>query len=410
MTEFRERELQVCPPIHRLGSKGKWIRECLVSKILSGTPVLLRIQALRTPTLDSFMKIVSYLGEEEFYTVFGATIVWNVDYRMGRLLVFLMALSFCVTGYLKNLLCLPRPPFPPVVPMLPAQDWAFPSHHSVLCVTIPWYICLYIYIHYSWSVPVLAMVFIGVSIWCLLIMFCRMYLGVHSPADILAGGLIGCCLLVMWLQVDTAVDNSLSSVAFLSWVTLGYAVILCFHPDPLPTSIVFVETCCMTAMAFGFVIGSFASARFSLSVSALLEGMPLSLPVVVLFLARIFLGFSFFLLVKAVSTPTSRIFLQGLFKLAGIETVHVKRKSEVTSARVHYSRAFQVIEKVNKLKVSCGIPLLFAMYLALQENQSNPAFFQRPINLDVPVRLITYTISGIISSSLIPALFNYFRI
>ena len=349
MEDFRERELQVLPPIYRFGSKGKWIRECLMAQILNGTPVLMRIQALRTPTLDSVMKIVSYMGEEEFYTVLGATVVWNIDYRMGRLLVFLMALSFCVTGYLKNLLCLPRPPRPPVVPMLPTQDWALPSHHSVLCVTMPWYLCLYVYIHYSWTPPVMAVACVGVSIWCLLIMFGRLYLGVHSPADILAGGLVGCCLLILWLQVDTAVDSMLCSLAFLCWVAFGYAIVLYLHPDPTPTTIVFVETCSMMAMAFGFVIGSFVSACFSLNVSALLQVMPLSsswLLVPVLFLGRVLLGFFIFLLVKAASIPSSRFLLQSLFSLAGIETVHVKRKSEVTSARVHYSKAFQVIEKV----------------------------------------------------------------
>lgn len=348
MDDLRGRELQVWPPVYRFGWRGKWIRERLMAGILKGTPVLLRIQALRSPALNSFMKVVSYMGEEEFYTLFGATMVWNVDYRMGRLLVFLMALSFCITSYLKNLLCLPRPPSPPVIPMHPTKDWAFPSHHSVLSVTVTWYICLYVYIHYCWSLPVLALLCVGVSTWCVLIMFGRLYLGVHSPADILAGGLIGCCLLVVWLQVDTAVDASLGSWVFVAWVALGYAIVLYFHPDPHPVSIVFIETCSMTAMAFGFVVGSFTSTCLSLDVSALLEVTGLSTPwlrIAALFLLRICLGFLFFVLIKAISIPISHLFLKGLFAMAGIQTVYVKRKSKVTSERVHYSKAFQVIEK-----------------------------------------------------------------
>ncbi len=45
----------------------------------------------------------------------------------------------------------------------------------------------------------------AISLWSFLVMLSRMYLGVHSPADIVAGGVVGCLLLVCWLQVNVVV-------------------------------------------------------------------------------------------------------------------------------------------------------------------------------------------------------------
>ena len=42
------------------------------------------------------------------------------------------------------------------------------------------------------------------------VMFSRLYLGVHSPADIVAGGIIGCVILAYWIKIDTIVDRSIS--------------------------------------------------------------------------------------------------------------------------------------------------------------------------------------------------------
>lgn len=41
-------------------------------------------------------------------------------------------------------------------------------------------------------------------------MFSRVYLGVHSPADIVSGGILGCLLLSAFLQIDDAVSATVS--------------------------------------------------------------------------------------------------------------------------------------------------------------------------------------------------------
>lgn len=78
------RRLVVYPPIHRLGTAGRWVRSRLQLEILRGTKVLVRIQGLRSPWRNRVMKASSFLGEEEFYILLVGLLVWLVDVRLGR--------------------------------------------------------------------------------------------------------------------------------------------------------------------------------------------------------------------------------------------------------------------------------------------------------------------------------------
>lgn len=206
-------------------------------------------------------------------------------------------------GFLKNLLCLPRPPVPPVSPLQHSQDWSLPSHHALLSVNIPWYIWFYVTLHRPAPLPLLpsTLLFTCIALWSFLVMFSRMYLAVHSPADILSGGIVGCLLLAAWLQVSSTSQGALwgasiclglSSfhragqfkatemrvVVLICWfvaqvdmtvdrLILGSGVdaivvftsvamvMLYLHPDPQPTTIIYDETTALVGVAWGVVIG-----------------------------------------------------------------------------------------------------------------------------------------------------------
>lgn len=40
------------------------------------------------------------------------------------------------------------------------------------------------------------------------VMFSRIYLGVHSPADVVTGSLLGCIALAAWLHYDDFLDRA----------------------------------------------------------------------------------------------------------------------------------------------------------------------------------------------------------
>lgn len=83
-----------------------------------------------------------------------------------------------------------------------------------------------------------------------------MYLGVHSPADILSGGIIGCLILALWLQTSVLLESYLSSNRAALFIVLVVVVcLLSLHPDPQPTTIIFAETVCMVGVAVGAMFG-----------------------------------------------------------------------------------------------------------------------------------------------------------
>ena len=314
--------------------------------ILHGVPVLQRIQYLQSPALNTIMAMMSFLGEEEFYTPLVAFIVWLIDAKLGRLLCVLMALGFYITGVLKNLLCLPRPP---IQPLQRCNDWSLPSHHAVLSVNVPWYIWFYIFVNYDLSVLELMVLFSIISLWSFCVMFSRMYLGVHSPADILTGGVLGCLLLSLWLLVDSAVDEYIASSQSSILLLLPLIVVmLCVHPDPAPTTIIFTETVCMMGVATGFVLGR-AHAPPSILYAAVERRYAYTSisSLLLCCVVRFVLGFTALLASKEVVEYVTKTVLVYAGQLVGIPTTCVKRRSKVTSEHVHFSHLFIVLEEVS---------------------------------------------------------------
>ena len=265
-------------------------------------------------------------------------------------MVMLMAMCFYLTGVLKNLLCLPRPPVPPVAPLQRCQDWSLPSHHAVLNVNVPWFIWFYVVLNYSASTPTLVLVFSLVSLWSFCVMFSRMYLGVHSPADILTGGVVGCLLLAVWLQWHDSVDLYLSgapsggSILGLLCVVI---LLLSIHPDPLPVTIIFAETVCMVGVAVGFILGHVFT-PLTLRGPALFEQRHVyssTLSILLCSALRYLLGLVTLVLMKNLAERVVRILLKVAAQVVGVATVCIKRKSEVSSERVHFSKEFVVLEE-----------------------------------------------------------------
>ncbi|KAJ7392988.1 hypothetical protein OS493_008234 [Desmophyllum pertusum] len=117
-------EEYVSAPIDKLGPAGRWFRHRLLSSILIGTPPLVALQRRRTPFWTKIMKINSFIGTEDFYIPMVTFILWIVDAKLGRLLCLLMGFGFYTAGFLKDVLCLPRPSNPPIVALEnAAQTW-----------------------------------------------------------------------------------------------------------------------------------------------------------------------------------------------------------------------------------------------------------------------------------------------
>ncbi|WP_138497811.1 phosphatase PAP2 family protein [Nostoc sp. PA-18-2419] len=91
----------------------------------------------------------------------------------------------------------------------PESSFAFPSNHAMTSVTL-----VAILLIFNWASPWRRLVFILSSLYIIAIAWCRLYLGVHFPSDILAGWMvalawaIGVSLIIKpYLTIAKSVDE-----------------------------------------------------------------------------------------------------------------------------------------------------------------------------------------------------------
>ncbi|XP_031556967.1 sphingosine-1-phosphate phosphatase 2-like [Actinia tenebrosa] len=381
-------EEYVVAPIDKLGVVGRWIRHRLLASILMGTPPLVAIQRMRTPLRTKIMKINSFFGTEEFYTPLVCFLTWIIDARLGRLLCFLMALGFYVAGFVKNLLCLPRPSNPPIVPLEgdSFETWGLPSHHAVLAVLLPWYIWFYSMLHFNLSQWAFITLFTVIVMWSVFVMMSRLYLGVHSPADIVVGGIIGCIVLAIWMKTDDLFDMAISYGSNVIPKAVVYSLLLLFiHPQPLTETNSFFETNCMTGVTVGVAVGRATNNKYSAISKAVLESGDENttwftyLWVSVLKLA---LGYFLVILTRMVCKAVFMSLISLAYRVVDIEYFS-SRKIKNYYFRTAYSNSFKLppIEKQGVKK-------------RIHKVRSRDENIRYKWNIEFPVRYLTYACMG----------------
>lgn len=149
------------------------------------------LEKIRFPLLDEFMLLITQLGEETAFLAAALIVFWCVDKNRGY---YLMAVGFVGTifnQFLKLLCRVPRPwvldpQFQPVEGSVEAATgYSFPSGHSQSSVGT------FGVLARTSKQKALRAAFLAIAI---LVPFSRMYLGVHTPADVLVGSL---CAIVL---------------------------------------------------------------------------------------------------------------------------------------------------------------------------------------------------------------------
>ena len=191
------------------------------------------LESLRTPLGDAFFSTITHLGGETLLIVMGLLLFWCVDKWEGYYMLTVGLTGTIVNQFLKLWFRIPRPwvrdPAFTIVESARegASGYSFPSGHTQSSVGI--FASLARWNRQRW----LRAVCIAL---CVLVPLSRMYLGVHTPADVLVSVVIALTLvLVLCPPLQKAKDSpALMRCILLVMIVLagGYLAFVSLYPFP----------------------------------------------------------------------------------------------------------------------------------------------------------------------------------
>ena len=185
--------------------------------------ILLGLQELREAlgdVLNTFFAFITTIAVDYWVIIPALIIFWAFDKKKGRMLLFSAGIGRFLTATLKSIFCVYRPwvrdpavkPLPEV--MSGATGYSFPSGHSASSSSL-YAALIVIYRKYK-----------GLCVFCvvmiLLTMFSRVYVGVHTPQDVLAGAAIGFVAAIAGVKIVEWVDEHPDK----DWVVLVVTAVL----------------------------------------------------------------------------------------------------------------------------------------------------------------------------------------
>ncbi|EYU39977.1 hypothetical protein ABFS82_10G175300 [Erythranthe guttata] len=233
-------------------------------RVISGIPIILKIQKYQHRYLDALFSGLSCIVSVPFYTAFLPLLFWTGHCKLARQMTLLMAFCDYIGNCIKDVVSAPRPSSPPVRRVTATKDeeenameYGLPSSHTLNTVCLSGYLLHYI-LAYNGSSDAFTQIF-GFTMVCLVVGltgFGRIYLGMHSLIDIIAGLAFGLGILAIWLFVSEDIDNFIVSgqnvVSF--WSALGFLLLFAYPTPEFPTPSFEFHTA-FDGVALGIVIG-----------------------------------------------------------------------------------------------------------------------------------------------------------
>lgn len=194
------------------------------------------LEECRLPALDVFFQLITQFGDETLFILIGLLFFWCIDKREGYYLLCIGLLGTIVNQLLKLSFRIPRPwvrdPSFTIVESARsgATGYSFPSGHTQTSVGVYGGVA-------RWTGrSLLSTICIAL---CVLVPFSRMYLGVHTPADV---GVSVCLALAMifilYPLMRKGCDNPrVMRPLFLCMTLCSLAFVAFVHLYPFPADV-----------------------------------------------------------------------------------------------------------------------------------------------------------------------------
>lgn len=187
------------------------------------------LEKLRIPGLNEFMLTITHLGEETAFLVLALIFFWCVDKKRGYLLMSVGFLGTMANQFMKLWFRIPRPwVLDPDFTILEAAreaaaGYSFPSGHTTSAAATFGAIAITAKNMKTALFCLLLAVLVGLS---------RMYIGVHTPKDVIVGALTSLILLLVLHRVVMDGKHMLTVLRAMMVLAIGLLAFVMFYPFP----------------------------------------------------------------------------------------------------------------------------------------------------------------------------------
>lgn len=144
------------------------------------------IQSFSNGFFDGLFPLITMMGEDYFFMAMVALIYWCINKNFGYKLGFAYLSNGVINSAVKNIFKVPRPYLRDssirALRLETAGGYSFPSGHTQCTASFWTSIMLQAKKKWVYFIGILFIILVGIS---------RMYLGVHTPQDVLVGAVLG---------------------------------------------------------------------------------------------------------------------------------------------------------------------------------------------------------------------------
>lgn len=203
------------------------------------------------------------LGSEIFYIIFFPFMIWNVDSRLTRQVLLIWYPLMYFGQFLKDWIQWPRPG-PPAVRLEGNRfemEYGMPSTHTIVGTCMPFSLLVLTSKYYEY--PFVLGLLIAVA-WAGLVAASRVYLGMHTAFDCIAGISLTAIALPWMLSVVEYVEYYQVTSPYSPFVSFLIPLLACvYYPKPKvwsitrgdTSNIVSIGSCCILSAWLNFQLG-----------------------------------------------------------------------------------------------------------------------------------------------------------
>ena len=179
------------------------------------------LEGIRTPFLDTLFSLVTHLGEEIIVVAILCIIFWCIDKKLAYKIGVGYAIGAILMNGIKITVKIPRPweldpSFKAVESAVPgASGYSFPSGHTQCAATV-------------YGIGAVKAKNVWLRLVCifliLVVSFSRLYLGVHTPADVIGAFVLSALVIVFALLCIKADEDSFKKALPMTLLLLGLSI------------------------------------------------------------------------------------------------------------------------------------------------------------------------------------------